>query len=278
MQARRHSLRKRRKKCKQGQGNIKTWVLGLVTGVSLFSILGTTVILNHGREFDPNSLCNVNKAPPMYESFVIDLTSRWYSDDEPEFVRTAVLKRAMDVPVNGRLAVSVLAADDKGKVVMGTVFNKCRPDDGSGRSRATNNPRKMQKRYKEEYEGELVKALDGLGKMKDAKSSPLLERFATDGFFPPEGRLPAEKRRLTIISDLLQKSEGLDQYKKSYTFPSEEKAIVKGVKNSLKGIDVTVLLRDGKESKQFQTEKHREFWKKYFTDVAGAASYDVTTL
>src|SRR6202008_2937123 len=147
-------------------------------------------------------------------------------------------------PVGGRLSVHLILADENNRVVMRNVYDKCRPPDGSDVSAIDHNIAKMQRRYEQEFVGALADTLKTLDETKDADSSPLLELFARHDPFAGAKKLEAPIRRLTIVSDLLQKSETLDMYRDKYDFPADEKLVVKNVRNRLSGVKVTIMLRD----------------------------------
>lgn len=230
-------------------------------------------------DIDSKTMCSLTKAPSLHEVAHVDLTTKWQNEQEPQYVKNEIQKKAEALPVGGRLAVNIIVADDDGRVVLRSVFDKCRPRDGSEVSAIDHNIGKMRLRYEEEFVGALATALKTLDETKDAQFSPLLELFALHDPFPAVKKLQAPQRRLTIVSDLLQKSEALDMYSTKYNFPPPEKLFIKNVQNQLKGVEVTVMLRDNKEARQFLTEKHRKFWEQYFgSEVAGAAKYDVMTM
>ena len=59
---------------------------------------------------------------------------------------------------------------------------------------------------------------------------------------------------------------------------ADEKLLIKNVRNRLSGVEVTIMLRDNQEARQFLTTKHREFWQKYFNEAAGSPEADWITM
>jgi hypothetical protein len=175
---------------------------------------------------------------------------------------TAVVQQ---VPKGGRLDIYSVQSTHDGPIKPS--FSMCSPGRGEDVSELRNNPRKIEKKWKEEFNAPAWKAIDGLLEISARDESPLLESMQSislTAFRDPAVSDSAE-RRLVIASDMIEFSKGLNMYK---GVPSSEEflkgEVFRRVKGDLRGVKIDTLLLRRVTAAQVQSSALVLFWRDVF--------------
>jgi hypothetical protein len=256
----------------------QTWA-----SVALFAVVGLVIAfvgyIAHTATPDPtlSALCGEG-APSAHTVVLLDSTDPLTETQRAEALRTVTAARER-LGEGERLSLYVLRAPrPQAPAEIVTLFSRCRPRDGSGPIGPTDNPRIL----KDIFEADFARpAEEAIAQMIEpapaATTSPIVEalhQVATSREFAPAGA----DRELIIISDLLQKSEALDQYSKSAPktfdrFRQSNSQYLSAIDN-LAGMRVRVLQLSSRYP-GLQTPARASFWEAYFK-AAGVREYQVT--
>lgn len=174
-----------------------------VTG-SIFLLLGCAFIYKtlHAGKYDAASLCPTGREYPVTQ-ILIDKTDPW---DVARSTRLDKLIRQIkdNLAIHERMTIYVL--DETGNDVPTPVFDMCNPGRGDQVSPLYSNPRRVQKKFDEQFNGPLERMLAELLKPGKAPYSPILETIMN---FPHHGG----KTKLILISDLMENTRDMSFYR-----------------------------------------------------------------
>ncbi len=151
----------------------------------------------------------------------------------------------------------------------------CNPGNGKGASEFNSNPRRLERRWKQQFSDSLEHQLTSLLKAPSANTSPILESIqnvsASVFDAPAFKQVP---KQLIIVSDMVQNTPGFSQYRQSETFDQfKHTPYYLTVRPNLDGVNVTILyLRRADVFRIQGRTQHLDFWRDYFTD-AGAIGF-----
>jgi hypothetical protein len=183
---------------------------------------------------------------------------------QQEIVQKKLDELAEEVPRYGRLEVfTVRASSDR---LIEPLLQVCNPGRASDTNEWTGNPRLMEKRWHEKFMEPLDKSLKvALSDSVSAKQSPIMEEIqqvSVQAFFETP---PKTSKRLAIVSDMLQNSAVLNQYRHLESFEEFElqPGFVK-VRPELNKVDLTILYVRRSSDFNRQGKRHVEFWQQFF--------------
>lgn len=279
----------------QGIASTKQWkarlLLGLV-GLCLALVVGFKVTRGNAPPLDGH-LCEQGKPLPAHHVVLIDPTDP-LSPVEANAVRTKLLHYKETLKPGERLTLLAIMPDSA-SLRLREFFSRCRPEDGTNANELYVNKGRLQRRYREQFEGPLKAAIKAVTTVGRAHTSPMLEtlyKISTLPTFEPQATL---YRTLLIISDLLERSQELNQYQLYKKAPHRRKKglqlyvppynwadvqqspQVRSMQGRFAGVEVHILLRTKMDTRPYQHEAHRQLWTTFF-QTAGAASYQVQPL
>jgi hypothetical protein len=240
---------------------------GTIAALGTLAILGLAVYYLITREGSPDkvTLCPM-KGPTGHLVLVVDTTDPLNFTQAQAF--TTLVEELIDSQIAPGELLSVFVLGEDHTQTAAPVFEKCNPGKGEGKSGLTDNISRLQKQFKESFQGPLLALVPKLQATVSAKSSPIFEMIqiaSINGFrkHPIEGR-----RRLVIVSDMLHNTPqfsmygGHDDYQKfrSSVYGQKMQSDLKGAETELHYIMNTP---------QLQTRRHLKFWEDYFLN-AGA--------
>ena len=171
---------------------------------------------------------------------------------------------AEQLPRYGRLEIfEVRPSSDR---LIEPLLQVCNPGQASDVNEWTGNPRMMEKRWHEKFmdpfDNSLKAALSDSVKVKQSPIMEEIQQVSVQAFFetPPE-----TSKRLAIVSDMLQNSAVLNQYRKAESFEEFElqPGFVK-IKPELSDVGVTILYVRRPSDFNRQGKRHVEFWQSFF--------------
>jgi hypothetical protein len=186
-------------------------------------------------------------------------------------------KFAEEVPRYGKLEVfSVRPSSDR---LIEPLIQVCNAGRASDTNMWTGNPRLMEKRWHEKFMDPLDESLKvALSGSANAKQSPIMEEIqqvSVQAFFETP---PKTLKRLAIVSDMLQNSAVLNQYRDPEPLEKFERepGFVK-VRPELSDVGVTILYVRRSSEFRRQGERHVEFWQSFF-GASGARIEEIMSI
>ncbi|EGY02530.1 hypothetical protein AZA_32256 [Nitrospirillum viridazoti Y2] len=156
--------------------------------------------------------------------------------------------------------------------VLKPTFSLCNPGDGSDLSEVDANPARVRKKWEKGFDQPLRDVLDHLLTSDEAAASPIMESIQSVAATAFAKHIDGSKT-LILVSDLLQFSPNLNQYKNPIAFTDFRKAAgYRKVKADLSGVDVRLFYVRRETGKGVQGAKHIEFWQEYFSDQGAVVS------
>jgi hypothetical protein len=171
---------------------------------------------------------------------------------------------AEQLPRYGKLEIFEVRPSSEGLIE--PLLQVCNPGRASDVNEWTGNPRLMDKRWHGEFMDPLDKSLKAaLSESVSDRQSPIMEEIqqvSVQAFFETP---PGTSKRLAIVSDMLQNSAVLNQYR--HAEPFEEFELQPGfvkVKPQLNDVGVTILYVRRSSEFNRQGKRHVEFWQSFF--------------
>lgn len=230
--------------------------------------------LTRGEAATPD-VCCVEGVSAADVTILFDSTDA-LSEEQLRVVNDLV-RQINDKLVEGdRLVLLRLDPDAQGHLFQ-ELFAATKPADGSAADPWTENARLLGERYRQTFVEPMAAALSALVQPLEATTSPLLEAL-----YSISQRLDSSpgslRRELVVVSDMLQNSPLLSQFKSDYSFSAlaEERSVYLADLGGLRGVRVT-LYQLGNRYAHRQTTKHARFWQDYF-QAAGVAELRVVKL
>jgi hypothetical protein len=250
---------------------------GLAVLASFYSVaLPVRLSAAAGRPVNTATGCPKNKDYSAVFAVLLDTTDA-LSPVQQEIVQKKLDDFAEKVPRYGKLELfSVQPSSDH---LIQPLLQVCNPGRGSDTNEWTGNPRLWEKRWHDNFMNPFHNSLKvALSGSIRAKQSPIMEEIqqvSVQAFFEKPQKM---LKRLAIVSDMLQNSALLSQYRQPESFEDFEHTpgFVK-VRPELSGVDVTILyIRRSSEFKR-QGRRHVGFWQSFFT-AAGAKVDEVMSV
>lgn len=240
-------------------------IAGAVVGVFVLMAVLTP------KPFDEQTLCAVSDTPPPHSAIIIDKTDE-YSPDQAERIAAAIRREQNGLALGERF--SLFELDAGGRFDPRGEFSLCNPGRGDQANPLFRNPRRIQERYANMFEGPLDDILQDLVEPKEAPSSPILEavaRLAQTEAFSPQ----AASRRVLLISDMLQNSDLFTAYGgggidlPADTSPASEVAedIISRFGDNLRGVRLEVRLIPRDSHVDLQRGTLKDYWDEVFRNL-----------
>lgn len=150
------------------------------------------------------------------------------------------------------------------------VLTICNPGDGSDLGEITGNPEMAKKRWRVEFEGKVRRVLKEGVEGSGAKVSPIFETIqaAAVRTFDLPALDQVGKRRLVVVSDLLQNTQKQSHYQELPNFAEfRTDSYYDEVHADLHGVQVQVLYLSRPRASGMQGRAHIDFWDKYFESL-----------
>ncbi len=240
----------------------------LITGLLCFLVsMGFVAYsLSQPKPIDPESLCPTDQTVP-HTVMLVDRTDRFTKDHIELFNKTVVRTRA-SLTIQERFSIFLIDAEVA--PAQTPVFSLCRPAGGKDAHWLYENPRLIQSRFEESFAEPLAEIVRTLKEPSEADTSPIMETIREIAALP-EFSETVGRRRLIIVSDLLQNVTAYSQYRRSVSY-EEFRALsyATTVETKLIGVRVDLVYLRNRKVARLQTPEHRALWVRYFA-VSGAA-------
>lgn len=197
-------------------------------------------------------------------TILIDETDR-LNPIQQASLRNELRKVRDEVPKNGKLEVYVIS--NTKTHVLHPILSICNPGRGSDANGYYQNPKRIERKWKEDFDKPLTRILRSLSDVHESKESPIFESIqsiAVSTFNHPDNQ-NAQQRRLIIASDMLQYTHEFDLYHQKYNFQQEKNNNnFRKVHADLRNVDIDILLFRQMNSKNIQGKQFIKFWHQFF--------------
>lgn len=253
---------------------LKSWFEALThedkLGIKLFGVvlvsilfLGVIAIIVTTEEAVDSEFC-LEETPVPHTVILMDRTDPLTLQQQSYFVEVAnsLMK---DFALHEK--VSVFFVDSEMAAKPQPTFSMCNPGNGENLSGYLSNPKKVKKLFKSKFESPFTKTISVMSSEKSFVYSPIMEMIKSVSY-RYDFRHTDKKRKLIILSDMIQNTDGYSQYNDSALYKNFKKsAYARENEALLGGVEVTIyyLWRTGLNN--VQGRKHISFWEHYFANM-----------
>lgn len=204
--------------------------------------------------------------PTSATLILVDQTST-FTAAQIQTVRQVILAARTETPAGGRLSLLYLVADAPYEPSL--IFAKCNPGSGRDANIWLTDPAKVQRQWEAQFQAPLDEALRLLEKPTSSPTSPIMENIRSVGW-RSDFRKPQPRRKLVIISDMVQNSPMLSMYARD-ELASDKLTRDEAARTfpDLTDVLVNVRILRSSDTIAYQGEDFERSWRKYF-ESAGA--------
>lgn len=264
--------RSRRRRRKSVGGSISKDKLGIILSILALIILGSFITAYVTKSQEASSIshdagtayCHKDILP---ESTVIVID---HTDGINPTQKASLERRLWDVASNieknGSIRFySVVLSDDK---ILSAEFELCNPGSEKDVSDWDGNKRLARKRYEKLFSGIVKEKMGEILSSDAASRSPIMKSVqaaVVNSFIGGENT--AAKKRLVLVSDLLEHSSDFSLYDNAPEFETFRKGNYwPSVKADMKDVEVTIFWLNRKGAEKFQKPQLKTFWQLYFIE------------
>ena len=248
----------RRRGGRSSGGNLKTWMLGVLTAVIVASTAGAIGWTKlHHVDVDTATLCPLTG--PMGVHAVLLDRSDPITALQAQRVRQVIDQIVANAEIGERIDLYVLTAD--GAAAMHPLLSLCRPK--SEGHMLYENATRIHEHYVEYFRQPLDTEINKLMEPSTTETSPIMESIKAV-CVAAFGNLPTGTPvHLTIASDMIQYSSLMDHYKQRDFDAFSHTPAFKEVLADCHGAKVDVLYLVRPKDVRVQDRRHELFWEKY---------------
>ena len=238
----------------------------LAVGVVLAAMVISSAYLKTNQvDIDRATFCPLNT--PVPHTVVLVDRSDVFSPNQEQAVSALMRRLLHEIDVGERLSLFIL--DYQNYANPKAVFSMCNPGRGEQANALYQNPAKLRRRFVEFFEGPMTAEFERLKSVEEAPRSPVMEIIRAISLLPEFGAdLP--RRRLIVVSDLIQNMPEYSQYKESLEFaPFIVTDYGRDLRAALRGVAVDLIYLQRPRFRPAKANQHINFWRDYFQD-AGA--------
>ncbi len=240
----------------------------IFSGLLLIAFIGVGIFygLLQPKSIDQNG-CRTDGVVVQHRIVLIDQSDPFTVQDV-EWVQRLLKEESRNLDRYGAFTVLGLRSDNPYEPV--EVFSMCSP--GAMSNGWTDNPKMIAGRFDKLFAIPLQDAVVELLAETSQPSSPLIEALIGISDRADFSEQVA-KRRIIMISDLIQNSENLSHYNSGLAFETVEQTRFASEKPKLEGIDILVRIVP-RRSYDLPKAKLIEFWRTMF-EVTNAESFTI---
>lgn len=253
--------------------NTQACIILVVALLLLGGFLTTYFLAKEDTSHISQSFCRMDALPEM-TAVVIDHT------DKISTVQKASLERrlwdvANSLEKNG--AIQFFSVEKVGDRVLEPGVNLCNPGSEKEVNEWSGNKRLARKHYEEKFASILKERLERILTATTAATSPVMEAVQSvvvTSFIGEANN--ARKKRLILVTDLLEHTPGFSIYKGVPDFDDYRRGTHwPSVKADMSGIDIEIFVLNRPGAEQLQKRPLQEFWYSYFKQQ-GAGKVEFT--
>lgn len=264
--------RGRRRRRKTVSGGISKDRLAVVLSILALVILGSFIAAYVTKSKEASNIsrdaetayCRKDVLP---ESTVIVID---HTDSINPTQKASLERRLWDVASNVEKNGSIrfYSVDANDHEILNAEFELCNPGSEKDVSDWDGNKRLAHKRYEKLFSGIVKEKMDGILSADTASRSPIMKSVqaaVVNSFIGGENK--AVKKRLVLVSDLLEHSSDFSLYGNAPDFETFRKGNYwPSVKADMKDVEVTIFWLNRKGSEKFQKPQLKTFWQMYFIE------------
>lgn len=248
-------------------------VLAVLAGLGIVALVLALFWVERRLQPQPTdavTLCQVNVAPPVVTTIVIDTTDALTRTERAQILQE--VERIRDrTPTTSLLEVYRIS--DRSSDTVAPLLALCNPGDGEDLNELYQNPVLARERWNTEFRERLETALLEILDAPSVPQSPLMESLralSAEQINRPE--FDTSEKRLVVFSDLLQHTSQYSQYTTpNQTFDAfKATGRFEGFQADLRGVSVSIFYITRARTRRLQNMEHVEFWTGYF-DACGAS-------
>ncbi|MEO1552901.1 MAG: hypothetical protein AAFR82_03125 [Pseudomonadota bacterium] len=263
--------RRTRQKKQRNQAILNFVLAGLAVAIIAFAFFAL-----QPEPYDELTLCEISDELPPHTAIIIDKTDE-YSAEQASLI-AAIIRRTRDrLEIGERLTLFEL--DEYGQFDPRGEFSLCNPGRGDQVNALFRNPEQIEERFNEKFNRPLETLLEDLVVPKEAPNSPVLEALArlgqTEAF---SDRAP--RRRIVIISDMLQNSDAFTAYGGGGAMPETmpdsltvADTMQRRFGDSLNGVALEVRLIPRQRYVDMQRGALKDYWDEVFRELGVSVTW-----
>jgi len=247
-----------RKRAKKANKDRLGYIIIAVVAAILLAI-AIFILSNQKADLDKESMCRSDGQFDRH-IVVLDMTDNYNS------IQVTQIKHIlMDIIDNLKVEeqIQLFFIDNTLLSEMKPLVTLCNPGDGEGKSELYSNPKMLKKRWEKRFYKPLMKSIAALQDEYTSSRSPILETIQlVNNTALPYVKEPGRRYKITIISDMIQNSEGLSFFRASQerldSF-ADSKEFFK-IRTDLEGVDVDVVVVRRDKHERLQGREYIDFW------------------
>lgn len=213
------------------------------------------------------TLCR-STGPVAVTAVLIDRTDA-LNPVQREATRQALESVKNAVKTGGLLQLYSVGPTDES--VREPIIELCNPGRGEEVSALDDNPRFVESRWRDGFEQPLQEIFRDIVETEGASRSPIMESIqsvSVTAFGPDDRR--AVPRRLVLISDMLQHTDGVSHYRRFVPFDEfKETPYYHKVRGDLRDVEAEIFYIWRETKTQIQGKAHIQFWRDLIADQGG---------
>lgn len=241
-------------------------IVGVVTVVA---IVGWFIYyaMNARRSLDAETLCPAK--PDSYTVLLVDVTDPMNVAQRQDFLNQ-LERLKQSIPRYGRLAV--IKVDAAAEHLLHPMIIRCNPGTAADETETTGNPKKLQKKWDEQFSAPLDRVFEQLAEASSAETSPILESVQSVALTEFENKAAEDKpHRLVLASDLLQNTGSVSFYKGLPTADNfVRSAAFDRARTDLRGVEVELWMLQRGDTRETQPRALPDLWDRIITEQGGS--------
>ena len=212
--------------------------------------------------------CTPDAIAPTHLMVLIDATDPFQAHEQQ---RIAALMREITtgrdrLTQGSLLTVAALRADTPRTPARFTLIaTHCMPRNGSDANPLFENAAMMKQAFERTFLTPLQDAVSKAMTAAPSSTSPLIRSLHHMAALPGFTREQAQRREIIVISDMIEYSPLLNQYRGGDDWTQAKRhLLVDEMQNRLRDVEITVLLRSNDRIAPAQNRRHKSFWQGLF--------------
>lgn len=245
-------------------------IVGVLLIVVTIGVIGGLLLVQATTKAPPKrdaaTLCSED-GPSAIVVMLLDVSDN-FSPIIRQQVELKITELAEGVPEGALVDLRVLR---EGAPFQKSVFRRCNPGTGVGKSELTSNPELEKRRWLASFQNPLQDALSSSINPPPAKSSPLIaasQQIAVDDFLSAKfERVP---KSLIYFSDMMEHTNDYSHYTGEFSYERFKRSKSYGERRTdLKGAGVTINYITPTMKRTIDWNAHMRFWHEWVVDNRG---------
>lgn len=243
------------------------WFWRGAIGVMTLSVIGlfSVAAFSAAPSLDPETQCRMDRQDPAHTILLIDQSDP-FSENDLSWVDELIDAEARALPRFGRL--TVILPNSESPFDPKTLYAKCSPGSVEDANPILQNPRMIDDTWREHFYKPLTGIVGETLQTKNQPSSPLFEALYAIGD-RADFQANRKNRRLVIVSDLMQHSEGFSFYRSGADYAAYEGSELTNQVPQFEGVDVTARIVP-RQQYDLPMGDVKAFWRSYFNQTGAS--------